>query len=158
MKVYEGVSKNFRTGRLEVEMQMVQLSAARCSCIAILWVSLVSFTAITLCIVSQQVFIFVSVYFDIDSVRKLLDTPLYVPKFVESEYKICYLLKLHIWCTNLTYLRSNNRKNWSKFHDAILACRKTKSASLLRYARNQGPFPIVLKLNYSEHSHFLVEC
>jgi hypothetical protein len=42
---------------------MVQLSATRCSCIAILWVSLVSFAAITLCVASQQVFIVVSVYF-----------------------------------------------------------------------------------------------
>jgi hypothetical protein len=33
--VYEGVSKSFRTGRLERELQMVQLSATRCSCIAI---------------------------------------------------------------------------------------------------------------------------
>jgi hypothetical protein len=28
-----GVSKSFRTGRLERELQMVQLSATRCSCI-----------------------------------------------------------------------------------------------------------------------------
>jgi hypothetical protein len=33
---YVGVSKSFRTGRLEQELQMVQLSATRCSCIAIL--------------------------------------------------------------------------------------------------------------------------
>jgi hypothetical protein len=33
---YEGVSKSFGTGRLERELQMVQLSATRCSCIAIL--------------------------------------------------------------------------------------------------------------------------
>jgi len=33
---YEGVPKTFRTGRLERELQMVQLSATRCSCIAIL--------------------------------------------------------------------------------------------------------------------------
>jgi len=33
---YEGVSKSFQTGRLEQEMWMVQLSATRCSCIAIL--------------------------------------------------------------------------------------------------------------------------
>jgi hypothetical protein len=33
---YEGVSKSFRTGRLERELQMVQLSATRCSCITIL--------------------------------------------------------------------------------------------------------------------------
>jgi hypothetical protein len=34
--VYEGVSKSFRTGRLERELQMVQLSAIRCGCNAIL--------------------------------------------------------------------------------------------------------------------------
>jgi hypothetical protein len=44
---YEGVSKSFRTGRLERELQTVQLSATRCSCIAILWISLVSFVATT---------------------------------------------------------------------------------------------------------------
>jgi hypothetical protein len=71
----EGVSKSFRTVRLEWEMQMVQLSATRCSCSAILWVSLVSFAATTLCVASQRVFIVVGVYFVIDSVRKLLDTP-----------------------------------------------------------------------------------
>jgi hypothetical protein len=38
----------------------------------------VSFVAITLCVVSQRVFIVVSVYFVIDAVRKLLDTPSYV--------------------------------------------------------------------------------
>jgi hypothetical protein len=37
----------------------------------------VSFVAITLCVASQQVFVVVSVYFVIDSVRKLLDTPSY---------------------------------------------------------------------------------
>jgi len=35
----------------------------------------VSFAAITLCVASQRVFIVVSIYFVIDSVRKLLDTP-----------------------------------------------------------------------------------
>jgi uncharacterized protein HemY len=58
---------------------MVQLSATRCSCIAILGVSLVSFAAITLCVTSQRVYVVVVVvvvvYFVIDSVRKLLDTP-----------------------------------------------------------------------------------
>jgi hypothetical protein len=33
---YDGVSKSIRTGLLEQELQMVQLSAIRCSCIAIL--------------------------------------------------------------------------------------------------------------------------
>jgi hypothetical protein len=54
---YEGVSKSFRTGRLGRELQMVQVSAIRCSFIAILWVSLVRFAAITLCVASQRVFI-----------------------------------------------------------------------------------------------------
>jgi len=72
----KSVSKSFRTGFLEREMQMVQLSATTCSCNAILWVSLVSFAAITLCTASQRVF--VGVYFVMDSVRKLLDTPSYV--------------------------------------------------------------------------------
>jgi hypothetical protein len=45
---YEGVCKSFRTGRLERELQMVQFSATRCSCVA-----LVSFAAITLCVASQ---------------------------------------------------------------------------------------------------------
>jgi hypothetical protein len=57
--LYEGVSKSFQTGHLERELQMVQFSATRCSCIAVLWVSLVSFTAITLCVASQRVFIVV---------------------------------------------------------------------------------------------------
>jgi len=34
--VYEGVTKIFLTGCLERELQMVQLFATRCSCIAIL--------------------------------------------------------------------------------------------------------------------------
>jgi hypothetical protein len=80
--MYEGVSKSFRTGRPERELQMVQLSATRCSCIAVLWVSLASFAAITLCVVSQRVFIIVVVvYFVIDSVRKLSDTPSYLHFF-----------------------------------------------------------------------------
>jgi hypothetical protein len=35
----------------------------------------VSFAAITTCVASQRVFVVVVVYFVIDSVRKLLDTP-----------------------------------------------------------------------------------
>jgi hypothetical protein len=69
-----GVSKSFRTGRLERELEMVQFFDTRCSCIAILWVTLVSFAAITLCLASQQVFVVVVVDFVIDSVRKLLNT------------------------------------------------------------------------------------
>jgi hypothetical protein len=65
---YEDVSKGFQTGRLERELQIVQLSATKCSCIAIMWVSLVNFAAVTLRVASQRVFIVVVVYFVIDSV------------------------------------------------------------------------------------------
>jgi hypothetical protein len=58
-------------------MQMVQLSATRCSYISILRVSLVSFASVTLCVASQRVFIVVNIYFVIYSVRKLLDTHSY---------------------------------------------------------------------------------
>jgi hypothetical protein len=58
--MYAVVSKIFRIGRLELELQMVELSATRCSCIAILWASLVNFAAINP--------IVVSIYFVIDSV------------------------------------------------------------------------------------------
>jgi hypothetical protein len=73
-----------QTGRLERELKMLQLSASRCSCIDILWVSLVSFAAITLCVASQRVFIVV--YFVIESVPKLL---------IYSRIINCVL----IWCT-----------------------------------------------------------
>jgi hypothetical protein len=70
---------------MELELQMVQLSATRCSCVAVLRVSLVSFAAITLCVTSQRMFVIiiiiivvVVVYFVIDSVRKLLVTPSYL--------------------------------------------------------------------------------
>jgi hypothetical protein len=57
---------------------MIQLFATTCSSIAILCVTLVCFAAITLCVASQRVFIVVgAIYFVIDSVRKLLDIPLY---------------------------------------------------------------------------------
>jgi hypothetical protein len=36
LQVYGCVSRSFRTGRLERELQMLQLHATRCSCIAIL--------------------------------------------------------------------------------------------------------------------------
>jgi hypothetical protein len=53
--LYEGVSKSFRTDRVERELQTVHLAATRCRCIAILWVGMVSFVAITLCDASQRV-------------------------------------------------------------------------------------------------------
>jgi hypothetical protein len=73
-----GCIQILQTGRLERELKMVQLSATRRSCIAILWVSLVSFAAITLWMQQQWIIPKVSVYFVIDSVRKILVTPLYI--------------------------------------------------------------------------------
>jgi hypothetical protein len=61
-RLYESVPKSFRTGRPERELQMVQLSATKSSCIAILWVSLVTFAAMTLCVASQQVIPKVSIF------------------------------------------------------------------------------------------------
>jgi hypothetical protein len=57
---------------------MVQPSVTRCSCIAILWVSLVSFAAIIVSVASQRVIPKVRVYFVMDSVRKLLNISSYV--------------------------------------------------------------------------------
>jgi hypothetical protein len=77
--VYESfcVSESFGTGHLEQELQMVQFSATRCSCIAILWVSVVSFAVISLCVASQWVIPKISIYFVTNSVWKLLDTSSY---------------------------------------------------------------------------------
>jgi hypothetical protein len=73
----EGLSRSFWTGCLEWELQMVQLSATNCRCIFILWVSLVNFAAITLCVASERVIPKVSIYFVINLVWKLLNTPSY---------------------------------------------------------------------------------
>jgi hypothetical protein len=83
----EGVSKSFRNGRLDRKLQMVQLSVTRCSCIAILWVSLVSFATTTLCVASQRVSIVV--HFLMDSVRKLLHTPSYLLFRVSVNVVLC---------------------------------------------------------------------
>jgi hypothetical protein len=87
--IFEGVPKSFRTGSLERELQMVQLSATSCSCISILWVSIVSVAAITLYVTSHRVFFVVSVYFVTDSVRKLLDIPSHTHTHTHThKYKI----------------------------------------------------------------------
>jgi len=54
----------------------------------------VSFTAITLCVASERVFIVVSVYFFMDSVWKLLVTPSYrVPSITA---RILFYLTPHV--------------------------------------------------------------
>jgi len=63
LHVSEDISKSFWTGRLDRELQMIQLSATRCNCVAILWVSLMGFAAISLCVASQRAVPNISVYF-----------------------------------------------------------------------------------------------
>jgi hypothetical protein len=76
--MYEGLSKIFRTGSLEQDLQTVQLSATRCNCIAILWVSLVSFVAKPFVLLLNEclllLLLLLLLLFVIDSVRQLLDT------------------------------------------------------------------------------------
>jgi hypothetical protein len=105
------ISKSFRTGRLERELQMVQLSTARCSRIAILWVSLVSFATITLCVASQRMFV---VYFVIDSARKLLDTPSYMNNSRKSTFQVGWMNYVNEnWgLTRLYVFQSMTVVNW----------------------------------------------
>jgi hypothetical protein len=61
----------------------------RCSCIAILWVTLMSFAAVTLCVASQRVVVVVVVVYSvIDLVRKLFDTPSYNETYRHSSVRI----------------------------------------------------------------------
>jgi hypothetical protein len=103
--IYRGVSKSFRTGRLGRELQMVQLSAIRCRCIAILWVSLASFISITLSVASQQVFIVIVVYFVIDSARKLLDTPSHIRQIKFTVFTLQNSCLLQIWVEIFSHLQ-----------------------------------------------------
>jgi hypothetical protein len=65
--MYKSVSKSFWTGRLEWKLQMVQLCTTRCSCIAILWVSVMSFATITFCVASQWVFIIIVYWLSLET-------------------------------------------------------------------------------------------
>jgi hypothetical protein len=105
---------------------MVQFSVTRGSCIAITWVSLVSFVCINLCVAFQRVFIFVSVYFVIDSVRKLL----YTPSYIWFDCRIYYMYRCFFflrWAVlriilklDRNFVQSTNKLNsslnfWRKF-------------------------------------------
>jgi hypothetical protein len=81
------VSKSFRTGRLQRVLRMVQLSATTRSCIAIMWVSLISFAAIILYVAYQRVITKVSLNFVIDSVRKIVIHPR-KPHSFEQDYTL----------------------------------------------------------------------
>jgi hypothetical protein len=76
---------------------------------AVLWVGIVSFATITLCVASQRVFIVVD--FVIDSVRKLLDVPSYIGEFWDSKLwnmsrrllSYPYLLAIHNYLLILSH-------------------------------------------------------
>jgi hypothetical protein len=56
--------------------------------------------AITIFVASERVFIFVVVYFVLDSVRKLLDTPSYI---VQAYFKEkCHVSKFHTHVSGLS--------------------------------------------------------
>jgi hypothetical protein len=57
----------------------------------------VGFAAITICFASQRVFIVVRVYFVIDSVRKLLDTPSYVRVYIYIYICVCVCVCVFIF-------------------------------------------------------------
>jgi hypothetical protein len=144
--MYVGVSKSFRTDRLERELQMIELSATRCSCIAILWVSLVMFAAITHCVASQRVCIAVTVYFIIDSVRKLLD----IPSF--SRYKCISLCPV-------SYVRDPWQATslcWQSYcgvqeYTALLLFRRLMHRIETRYKLNCGSVRSYLMFCYACH-------
>jgi hypothetical protein len=136
VSVIEVISKNFRTGCLERELQIVQLSATRCSCIAILWASLVSFATMTLCVASQRVFIIVA-HFVIDSVRKLLVTPSYVnpPKLLPGLTKVLLPDSAplsSVWNSSCPYPLS-----WSKSHRFLVSILVVWSFSPLLVIRSE---------------------
>jgi len=79
---------------------------------AILWVSLVIYTAIALCVASQWVFIVVSLYFFIDWVRKLLDTPSYTSNEVSRVSRL--------WCFKLRTSRSVTTQKTSTWNDKFI--------------------------------------
>jgi hypothetical protein len=56
----------------------------------------VSFAAITLCVASQRVFVVVSIYFVIESVRKLLDTPSYRNTALSTNFEVFREMKIKI--------------------------------------------------------------
>jgi len=78
IRLYEGVPKSFRTGRLERELQMIQLSVTRCSLYSYFVSQSSEFCRHNpLCRLSTSFYCCRRI-FRCDSVRKLLDKPSYV--------------------------------------------------------------------------------
>jgi hypothetical protein len=79
------MSKNFRTDHLKRELQMVHLSATRCSCFAILWVSLANSSVLTHCYFSS-VYFCCCCLFRYGHSPEVLDTPAYFLRCVHTNY------------------------------------------------------------------------
>jgi hypothetical protein len=86
-------------------MHMVQHCATRCSCIAILWVSLVSFAAITLCIGSRRVFIVVFYFVMTQSgnfwIHPLIPNSWHYPEFVWCSIEVGIPERTHLLTLSL---------------------------------------------------------
>jgi hypothetical protein len=148
--VYEGVSKSFRTGRLEWELQMVQLSATRRRGIAILWVSLVSFAAVTLCVASQWVFIVV-VYFVMTQSGNFWILPRILPLAVTVRlYNLIGYEILTSWHNKANCNTIEMRLRWflvdNKNEQNLLGCNPLVKAALTHFCLSKllRQFPVAL--------------
>jgi hypothetical protein len=130
---YEGVSKSFRTGLLEREMQMVQLSATRCSYVAILWVSIVSFVAITLCAGFQWVFIVVGFLISLSTqsgnfwVHPRIDQTR--SEWVQGDYQTCKDWPVRYWNHSHKY----EEEMWPHFPESSLNRMRDKTGVIQNY-------------------------
>jgi hypothetical protein len=109
---YESASKSYRPGSLERELHMIQLSITRCSCTAILWVSLVSFAAITLYVASQRVFISVVVLLLYRLGKKTLDINSYTEGYFSMSLKWSGTRKSLMEPSHLTRDQVKHFINW----------------------------------------------
>jgi hypothetical protein len=101
---YEGVSKSFRTGRLARELQMVQLSATRCSCITIFFSQSSEFCRHNpLCYFSTNVCCCKRIF----HYRLIPETFGYTPvKGANSVFRICDRVHIFVNSSNKTKLRA----------------------------------------------------
>jgi hypothetical protein len=97
------VSKSFRTGRLERELQLVQISATRCNCIAVWWVLLPNPLCCFLTSVCCCCCCCCCCWFRYDPVRKLLDTPSYTHThththiYIHAHMEQVYTVRVRSW-------------------------------------------------------------
>jgi hypothetical protein len=89
----------------------------------------VSSAAINLCVASRRVFTVISVYFVIDSIRKLLDTPSYVP--------VCTLTAMTVLPTWITWVE-------------YCFCDVSRSSPPYLITSSQGDKTVHCKWNYAK--------